>query len=274
MLRILPSQTNVPVRDRQAVLKLIFDVFTKIYAPISHIDGQLAGKHALAQEEEGYQKSGGKGYKNVMSNILVALKKRPLAPSTLNVKTIAHHPSLGTQSTYLAAQASLLAAASSPLTPEAIQPFVLSLDDLNKWGYLTSIPSTIGNSHPTSEGEESFCSRCDQSFTVPVGGLDGIEILQKCWFHHGRRRWGKDEDGSRAQIATCCGASWTSQGCTTARSHVFKEEDEGKLHERVGYVKTEDLKSNRSLVGGRGQSKVDNKLKVVGCDCEMVVSLI
>lgn len=64
---MLPSQTSVPVRDRQAVLKLVFDVFVKLYSAVPHLEGgRLAAIHALEQEEEGYKKAGGKsGYKNV-----------------------------------------------------------------------------------------------------------------------------------------------------------------------------------------------------------------
>jgi hypothetical protein len=272
----------------------------------------------LEQEEEGYRKCGGKGgYKNVslppfspivfetglgamrwhaidlrrrrklidqssscidcqtMSNILIALKKRPPPPSsTLSLSD----PLLGTQSTYLVAQAALArsSAVASLLSAAAIAPFILSPKDLVKWEYVTEVPSTLGGSRPHSEGETQTCSRCDKAFVVPPGGVASLESegdeeareKSKCWYHHGRRRWSKERDGTRSQVATCCGGAWTGQGCTTGRSHVWKEEDVGVLNERVGFVRTEELESNR----GAGRGKGRQKMVLVGCDCEMIVS--
>lgn len=197
----------------------------------------------------------------VMSNILVSLKKRPPPPSTV---TSSSHPSLGIQSKYLAAQAVLLAEQSSPFKPEIVARFVLSPEDLVKWTYLVEIPAGQGGDRPTEEGKERQCNRCDKAFIVPIGGISGTSKSEgeTCWHHHGRKRWGKD-DGIRAQIATCCGGLWTSQGCTTSRSHVFKEEEPDDLHARVAYLRTEDLAANRKGKGRR-------RLNLVGCDCEMI----
>lgn len=73
--------------------------------------------------------------------------------------------------------------------------------------------------------------------------------------------------GIRIQIGTCCGLPWTSQGCTSSRSHVFKRETPKELHRVFPFSTTAALE--------KAAGSVDSpKMPLVAVDCEMLVSAL
>lgn len=64
MLNYLPYQTNVPLRDRQRALQLIFEAFTTLYEDVLDLDPSIVARDALLQEDEIYKK-GRTAYTNV-----------------------------------------------------------------------------------------------------------------------------------------------------------------------------------------------------------------
>ncbi|CED84226.1 3'-5' exonuclease [Phaffia rhodozyma] len=269
-LSLRPNQTTVPLRDRQNALKALYAEFTKLYRPILKLDGSLPARHALAQEQDAYKK-GRTSYKNALSNMLISIRKRP-PPDFLM------HSSIGTQAESLRASASLAQREASKITYASIAPFLLPLENFGLWDYAVDVPSFEGGTSPHQEGTNQICERCAKEFLVPLNGEAGIEKGQdKCWYHWGRKRWGKDQ-GIRTQLATCCQLPFNSQGCTTATSHVFADKSIDGLHSQLAFVRSEDIQAAEESKAGRNRSEVSEgwgelmpgQLRLLGMDCEML----
>ena len=62
-----------------------------------------------------------------------------------------------------------------------LEPYVLSVDEMKKWGYIIEVPPGPGGDKPHEEGSIMTCERCSQKFVVKRK-----EEADQCVFH-----WGK-----------------------------------------------------------------------------------
>lgn len=67
------------------------------------------------------------------------------------------------------------------LTRTHLEPMVLSLEEMRKWGYVVDIPNGPGGEKPSEEGDVAKCERCAQPFKVKRA-----EEAEECLYH-----WGK-----------------------------------------------------------------------------------
>lgn len=109
-------------------------------------------------------------------NSLVALKKRELPTTT-------SHPSVGTASDLAerASQANTLS--SLVLTRTHLAPLVLTLEEQERWAYVTVAPPGPGGMAPSEKGQSRACERCGARFEVKA-----MEDAEECRFHYGRMR--------------------------------------------------------------------------------------
>jgi RNA exonuclease 1 len=94
-----------------------------------------------------------------MISSIGAIKKR-VAPDS------ASHASVGTEADIVARAKLKTAVDSLDLKPQHIEPHIMSLDDLQKWGYFISIPPGPGGDEPSQEGKPATCERCNQVYVV------------------------------------------------------------------------------------------------------------
>ncbi len=174
------------------MLKNLYDHFVILYENILRANPTLAGEHALKQEEEVYKKSSKLTYRNVSAyspNIsacidpelaqavissIAALKRRPKPDN-------ASHASVGTEAEVQAREEMRKKVAALRLSGAQLEPYMLSLDDLKKWGYIVEVPAGPGGDKPHEEGSVMTCDRCNQKFQV-----ERQEDADECRFH-----WGK-----------------------------------------------------------------------------------
>ncbi len=88
-----------------------------------------------------------------------SLKKRAIPDSIL-------HDSVGTTGEIAARVEARHSIKAFNLTAEHLTPHILSLEDMNKWNYVTVIPPGEGGSHPSLTGNTTTCERCKQPFMV------------------------------------------------------------------------------------------------------------
>ena len=69
------------------------------------------------------------------------------------------------------------------LTAEQLEPYVMSLDEMRKWGYIVDIPAGEGGSRPSEEGSVKTCERCSGAFKVK---RKEEASMDECVYH-----WGK-----------------------------------------------------------------------------------
>jgi hypothetical protein len=103
-----------------------------------------------------------------------ALKRRPIPDS-------ASHASVGTEDDLAARAESRKSLDSLRLTRAHLEPFILSMADMQKWGYFVDIPDGPGGELPHLEGKIAKCERCTQPFQVKRK-----EDADECIYH-----WGK-----------------------------------------------------------------------------------
>lgn len=103
-----------------------------------------------------------------------ALKRRPV-PDSLS------HPSVGTEADLQARAESRKSLDALRLTRAHLEPFVLSMADMQKWGYFVEVPDSPGGDQPSLEGKIAKCERCTQPFLVKRR-----EEADECIYH-----WGK-----------------------------------------------------------------------------------
>jgi len=102
------------------------------------------------------------------------LKKRPLPDST-------SHPSVGTEGDLTARAKSRKSLDALHLTRANVETLVLSMSDLQKWGYIVEVPEGPGGDRPSGEGEIIKCERCSQPFMVKQR-----PEADECLYHWGR----------------------------------------------------------------------------------------
>lgn len=103
------------------------------------------------------------------------------------------HPSVGTEGELAARVEAQKALQSVQITRAKMEPFVLSLDDLKKWGYLTELPDGPGGDVPSLEGKVAKCERCSHPFMVKR-----MEEADECIYH-----WGKPYTATVNGKLTC-----------------------------------------------------------------------
>ena len=79
-----------------------------------------------------------------------ALKKRP-KPSSIN------HDSVGTEGMIKAKQDKAQRLRSLQLSRKHLQPYIMSLDEMKKWGYIVEIPDGPGGAEPSMVGKTKQC---------------------------------------------------------------------------------------------------------------------
>lgn len=107
-------------------------------------------------------------------NCVAALKRRPSPDSVF-------HTSVGTEDDILARAEAQKLLVSLRLSRLKIEPFVHSIAELEKWGYIVNPPPGPGGDQPSLEGKVSKCERCAQPFQVKR-----MEEADQCVYH-----WGK-----------------------------------------------------------------------------------
>lgn len=104
-----------------------------------------------------------------------ALKRRQPPDSAL-------HDSVGTQADLAARVEARKSLASLRLTPDLLEPYTMSMEQLQTWGFFTSVPSEVGGVEPSLEGKIATCDRCAKPFRVKR-----MEEADECEYHWGRQ---------------------------------------------------------------------------------------
>ncbi|OBZ70194.1 RNA exonuclease 3 [Grifola frondosa] len=144
VLRISPAQSRVPLPVRQAMLKSLYDHFVVLYEKILPTNPSLAGEHALRQEEEVYKKSTKLTYRHAVISSIATLKRRPFPDS-------ASHPSVGTEDDVAAREELRTKMESLRLTSSHLEPYILSVDDMKRWGYVVEIHLALAVISPATK---------------------------------------------------------------------------------------------------------------------------
>ncbi|RDB22461.1 Exonuclease GOR [Hypsizygus marmoreus] len=245
VLRVNAAQSQVAIPVRQTMLKTLYDHFVVLYQKVLQASPTIASEHALKQEDEIYKKSSKLTYRNAIIQCAAALKRRPI-PDSLS------HASVGTEAELTARAESRKAINSLRITRSHMEPYLLSMEEMVKWGYFVQIPDGPGGHEPSLEGKIAKCERCSQPFQVKRQ-----EEADVC-IHH----WGKPYttvmNGEKTRLYNCCSRPVAdSEGCTHG-PHVFYESKAEDLHARYPFS---------HLQPGTASSTA---LDVAAIDCEMI----
>ncbi|KAG6873752.1 hypothetical protein C0995_011571 [Termitomyces sp. Mi166 len=245
ILRVNAAQSLVPIPVRQTMLKTLYDHFVVLYHPILPKNPTLASQHALKQEEEIYKKSSKLTYRNAVITCAAALKRRPIPDSPA-------HDSVGTEAERAARAEARKSRQALRLTRDHLETYLMSMDDLQSWGYFVDLPDGPGGFEPSLEGKVAKCERCTQPFLVK-----SRKDADECIYH-----WGKPfttkAGGEKTRIYTCCSRPVAdSEGCTHG-PHVFYEN------------KAQDLHARHPFSFLRPSSCTSTALDVAALDCEMI----
>lgn len=91
------------------------------------------------------------------------------------------HSSVGTEDDLAARAESRKKLDNLRLTRDKLKSIVMSLEDMEAWGFIVQVPQGIGGDKPTAEGQVLQCERCTQSYMVKSN-----PPLEECHYH-----WGK-----------------------------------------------------------------------------------
>ncbi|PCH41072.1 hypothetical protein WOLCODRAFT_69616 [Wolfiporia cocos MD-104 SS10] len=243
VLRVSAAHSYAPIPVRQSMLKNLYDHFCVLYKAILPTNPTLASEHSLRQEEEVYKRSNKHTYRNAVISSIAALKRRAFPDS-------ASHASVGTEGDLAARAEAAQKFATLRLTRAQLVPYVLSLDDMRRFGYVVEVPPGEGGAQPADEGAVKTCERCAQPFMVKRK-----EEADECVYHWGKA-FSNKVNGEKRRLYTCCSRPSESEGCERG-PHVFYESAPEDLHRRHPF----------SYSHGRG---TDTTLDVVALDCEMV----
>ncbi|KAH9951613.1 Rexo1 protein [Amylocystis lapponica] len=255
LLRVTAAQSQVAVPVRQAMLKNLYEHFCVLYEKILITNPTLASEHALRQEEEVYHKSNKLTYRHAVISSIASLKKRDF-PDSIS------HPSVGTDADVAARAEAQKKMDALRLTAVHIENHVLSVDEMERWGYIVDTPAGEGGSRPSEAGSIKTCERCGQPFKVKRR-----EEADECVFHWGRPFTSK-ADGERRRVYNCCSRSFGEEGCARG-PHVFYDSSPEDLHLRHAFSFTRPASLPDS--SGEGPSiATDTALDIVAMDCEMI----
>ncbi|KAG9097401.1 hypothetical protein FRC06_007589 [Ceratobasidium sp. 370] len=92
ILNINAANTNVPLKERQKMVTVIYETFRTLYSdiPSSSQTATLPGQHAIAQEAEIYAKSQRRTYKINGAHTITMIKKRP-KPNRISHPSCTYH---------------------------------------------------------------------------------------------------------------------------------------------------------------------------------------
>ncbi|KAF9426255.1 RNA exonuclease 3 [Podila epigama] len=222
---------------RQAVATQYYKEFLRIYTPLGDLGSRLATAHAVEQEKDVHGKTNAGTYRNQASNILLRLKKRPVAVSEddVGIDGVWTDPKAKNSETDVWKNAA---------------SFVPPATMLEKYGYPIEIPS--GPFTPLDPVQT--CDRCHKQFEVRDTLSEEDKLACK---YHDRRISRKLINGERIKIHACCDGIQGSEGCREG-PHVFKEDNFLHLHSRIPFVK--------AAVKEASDKK---KHRIVAMDCEM-----
>ena len=118
---------------------------------------------------------------------MAGIKKRP-PPDKIS------HPSVGTNAELADRAAKLSSLSEFKLTPEHLEPLLLSHENMLMWEYVIDIPSDAGGTRPQETGYAVKCERCGSQYVVS-------ESPQKdeCIYHWGRA-YGVKMNGGRIYV--------------------------------------------------------------------------
>ncbi|KAF5344070.1 hypothetical protein D9758_008862 [Tetrapyrgos nigripes] len=232
VLSIKPALSTVSIVVRQAMLRTVYDHYVVLYDQILPSHPHLAHDHALKHEEQAVIQS------------VAAIKRRP-------VPTSYSHPSVGTEADLAACAATKKSLSSFRLSSQALDPHVLSIPDLDKWGYITTIPEGQGGSQPSMTGNVVKCERCPEMFMVSA------QYDPNACLHHWGRAYTRSIDGERTRVYSCCSKHASEEGCARG-PHVFYESNPEILHARHPFSYLASSSAFRSA------------LDMVALDCEMI----
>ncbi|TFK43452.1 ribonuclease H-like domain-containing protein [Crucibulum laeve] len=244
IIRVNTAQSLVAIPVRQTMLKTLYDHFLVLYNTVLPLNPTLASEHALKQEAEVYKKSSKLTYRNAVIQCVAAIKRRPV-PTSLS------HPSVGTEEEIVARAEAKKSLESLRLTSDILEPLILSVTDLVKWGYFVEIPEGPGGYEPSLEGKVTKCERCGQPFQVKR-----MEQADECIYHWGKS-YSTTAEGKKIRVYRCCSRPVTDEGCSHG-PHVFYESKAEELHVRHAF----------SFLQPANQSS--SALDVAAMDCEMV----
>ena len=115
------------------------------------------------------------------------MKQRPKPNS-------ASHPSVGTEGDIAKRAEERKKLNALRLTAEQLEPYVMSLDEMRKWGYIVEIPTGEGGSRPSEDGSVKTCERCSSAFKVKRREEASMD---ECVYHWGKAFSAKASGTSR-----------------------------------------------------------------------------
>ncbi|THV08457.1 ribonuclease H-like protein [Dendrothele bispora CBS 962.96] len=244
VLTIKPALSTVAIPVRQAMLKTVYDHYVVLYDQLLPQHPHLAHDHALKHEEQVYHNSNKFTYRNAVIQSVAAIKRRPIPTSYT-------HPSVGTEADLAARVQAKNDIAAFRLSTPALEPYVLSVPDLDKWGYITAIPDSLGGRQPSMSGSIVKCERCPEMFMVS-SEFDPVACL-----HHWGKPYTRVVNGERVRTYNCCSKHVSEDGCVRG-PHVFYESNPDILHARHPF----------SFLTSPSQPR--STLDIAALDCEMV----
>ena len=232
-------------------------------------------------EEEKVATQNPKIYSNIVKLRIVALQKMKLEDwKTLVLEDFAQRhgfpePAVSTVSKALPSlNTGLTAAQELAILPH----MVTSTTGLEKYGYITSAPTTleIAQTRESLEAAKGWeeCDRCTTRFQVFPGrrASDGaLTTGGKCMYHPSRpQRPQKAKTdaitGGKAAFYPCCNETvGATVGCTEAATHVFKASEAKRLADVLQFEKTPD--ADLADVPEKGEKRKGKT--PVAFDCEM-----
>ncbi|RYP72561.1 hypothetical protein DL770_007941 [Monosporascus sp. CRB-9-2] len=151
----------------------------------------------------------------------------------------------------------------APQEVEFVKRLVWHLNGLERFGYVTSMPSEedIRSARQAVEasGNTETCDRCTRRFQVFPGRRqeDGaLATNGSCTYHPGKLYYGDRPPGDRSQGQRkyrCCHQNVEdkeSAGCTTSNTHVFKTTDPKRLASILNFAETPpnpDVPADRAI---------------------------
>ncbi|KAI8146130.1 ribonuclease H-like domain-containing protein [Fennellomyces sp. T-0311] len=222
------------------ISKRVYEQFLRIYEPLLVTNPTLATEHAKTQEADILEKTANQaGYKQMATNILMNLKKRPVAQDEedVGIDGVWVEPGQRVQN--------------SAITAEKAAQCVLTEEQMEQMNYPSA--SMLEGGIGETIGSKKKCDRCKTEYVVK--DVLQEEDLEVCKFHYGRMRMVMSR-GEKLRQYTCCDESFGSMGCVKG-PHVYKDETTKDLHAKVPFVSTPEA------------GTAPEPRAVVALDCEM-----
>lgn len=170
-------KTYVPLMTRNGMLKSIHKEYLQLYGGLQpRVRAlNLASQHALAEEAAVYTKNNQHSYRNAGISVIARLKRRDPVLTISDAGTLAEVDSRALATTAASNTADVVA---------NLQKLTLTRQQMISHGFIVDMPSDVGSSQRTCEGETKTCARCKNSYIVR-SHLTSTE-RQSCNYHWGR----------------------------------------------------------------------------------------